>query len=135
MDRATSIKENDFAARMDWCVLDYESANHNPIAVVNGDESRNVLYQPVEPGTRLSLDASQSSDPDGDDITFQWWIYPEAGTYVGKMRIFDAETHTVGIVIPSDLRDKEIHVMLTVRDTGKPPLTSYRRIVLRGLAK
>ena len=28
--------QNDFAARMTWSVADYAHANHNPIAVVNG---------------------------------------------------------------------------------------------------
>ena len=29
--------QNDFAARMDWCVQPYTEANHHPVAVVNGD--------------------------------------------------------------------------------------------------
>jgi hypothetical protein len=33
--------QNDFAARMNWCVTtDFTNANHNPIAVLNGDHTK-----------------------------------------------------------------------------------------------
>ena len=31
---------NDFRARMDWCVQSYEEANHNPVAVLDGDATK-----------------------------------------------------------------------------------------------
>ena len=37
--------QHDFAARMDWCVNDFEKANHNPVAVLNGDQTKQVLYR------------------------------------------------------------------------------------------
>lgn len=36
--------QHDFAARMDWCVADrFAEANHNPVVVLNGDRTKNVL--------------------------------------------------------------------------------------------
>ena len=44
--------QHDFAARMDWCVTDdFRKANHNPIAILNGDTTR----------TRCSLRPSRAT--------------------------------------------------------------------------
>ncbi len=32
--------------------------------------------------------------------------------------------------VPADAARKTIHVVLTLRDKGSPPLTSYRRVVI-----
>jgi hypothetical protein len=122
--------QNDFAARMDWCIKDFENANHNPIAIVNEDKSKDVLYVEVEPGLNYALDASKSSDPDGNDLSYQWWIYREAGTYDKHINIINPATQKANIIMPEDAGGKEIHVILTLRDNGNPQLTSYRRIVL-----
>jgi hypothetical protein len=50
--------QNEFQARMDWCVQSYAEANHKPRAVVNGDHSRRVLPISAAPGETIELDAS-----------------------------------------------------------------------------
>lgn len=45
--------QNEFEARMDWCVKDLRGANHQPTAVCNGDSSRQVLPRDVRPGQIL----------------------------------------------------------------------------------
>ena len=41
--RAVAL-QHDFAARLDWCVADeFQKANHNPIAVLNGDPRQSHL--------------------------------------------------------------------------------------------
>ena len=45
----------------------------------------------AEPGATLFLDATGSSDPDGDAIIPSWFIYPEAGTYAGAVKLTEIE--------------------------------------------
>ena len=54
---------------------DYSQANHQPqVEVLEG----NQLF--VKAGDNIELHA-KASDPDGDDLTYRWWEYSEAGTY------------------------------------------------------
>jgi len=122
--------QSDFQARMDWCVESYSEANHNPVAIVNSDSSRNPLRISAAPGDVVSLDASGSSDPDGDGLSFKWWVYMEAGTYESTVSITDNTSIQASLQIPSDAAGKTIHVILEVKDDGSPPLTSYRRVII-----
>lgn len=123
--------QHDFAARMDWCVEKFDDANHNPIAVLNGDKTKQVLYQTLPAGTSIELDAAGSSDPDGDGLSYDWWIYQEAGTYDKLIEIQGASSSKARIAIPADATGKTIHVVLTLHDSGVPRLASYRRLVIR----
>jgi len=124
--------QHDFAARMDWCVRDYANANHNPIAVVNGDKTTNVLLVHAKTDEGFSLDAAGTSDPDGDQLSYQWWVYPEPGTYAGNVTVEDASSRQATLHVPSDATNKTIHVILEVIDNGSPRLRSYRRVVITG---
>lgn len=122
---------NDFKARMDWCVTEYDQANHNPIAVFMGDENRAVCRLEASAGETFPLDASGSRDPDGDQLTFKWEIYPEAGTYEGDVSLQATDQPVAEVTIPNDAAGKQIHVILSVTDTSRiAPLTSYRRVVI-----
>ncbi len=122
--------QNDFAARMDWCVKPYSQANHNPVAVVNGDKSRGLIEVEASAGTDLKLDASSSTDPDGNRLSYSWWAYVEAGSYKPAIAIDNAATSMPVVHVPKDAAGKNFHVILTLTDNGTPPLTSYRRIVV-----
>lgn len=66
----------DFAARMQWSVEpDYAQNNHHPVAVVNDTCSFEPLELHYTLGESVVLDASASYDPDGDDISFDWFHY------------------------------------------------------------
>ena len=71
--------QNDFAARMDWCVKPWNEANHQPHPIVNGDNSRRPLRIQAERGEEVVLDARRSTDPDGDRLTMDWSVYHEPG--------------------------------------------------------
>ena len=127
----------DFQARMDWCVADYEHANHHPVAVFCGDENRTVVRLKVASGEKVKLDASGSFDPDtrlrdlAEDLAFTWSTYPEAGTYPGAVTVQGADQAVAETTIPKDAKSKQIHVILQVTDKDpEVPLTSYRRIVM-----
>ncbi len=63
---------NDFKTRMDWCVVPFENANHNPVAAFNGDQTEKIHFLKAAPGETVTLDAIASIDPDGDDLVFSW---------------------------------------------------------------
>jgi hypothetical protein len=77
--------QNEFRARMDWCVQPPQSANHRPHAVLARDRSGRVLELEARTGEVVRLTAAGSRDPDGDDLAFRWWVYSEAGSYRGEV--------------------------------------------------
>lgn len=122
---------NDFQARMDWCVKEYKDANHHPVAAFRGDLSDATVRLEARPGVRIPLDASASKDPDNDQLSFRWFVYDEAGTYPGRIQIPRATEKITEVVIPKDASGKQIHVILEVRDRN--PIVSlfdYRRVVI-----
>lgn len=122
--------QNDFQARLDWCVKTPEEANHQPVAVVNGDASRRVLHLPSQAGSPVRLTAQGTTDPDDDRLTYRWWIYREAGTCQFDVRVDSADDASVLVQVPEQASGTNIHVVLEAVDEGTPPLTSYRRVVL-----
>lgn len=134
---------NDFRARMDWCVLPFGEANHNPIAVLNGDSSDQILIEKrTTPGTTIQLNAGGSSDPDDDELYYRWWHYREAGTYSNSVTIQQPHVSNTTFVVPEDAQPgDEIHIILEVRDHRQEmaspdsddyiPLTDYRRLVIQ----
>ncbi len=127
---------NDFRARMDWCVKPFGQANHNPVAAVNGDTTNTILHMQAMPGAEMSFDASASTDPDGDKLAFDWWIYPEAGTYKNSIPVSQPKNPSTAITIPKDALGKEIHLILEVRDESPIiPMYAYRRIVINVVEK
>jgi len=118
--------QNDFRARMDWCVNDRSQANHPPRVVVLGPPLRDV-----RPGQRVELDARQSTDPDGDVCHWSWEYYPEPGTLQADLGIEGADRPTASVTVPSVQHAADAHLICTVRDTGSPPLARYARVILR----
>jgi hypothetical protein len=135
LSRWAADLQNDFRARLEWCVKPPGGANHSPAAVVNGSKGRGVLHLTAAPGSEVKLDAAGSTDPDGDALSYEWFVYPEPGTYRGVVRVEGASTSRATVRVPDDAAGKVIHVVLRVRDGGKPALAAYRRIVLTGKAK
>lgn len=115
-----------FQARMDWCVATkYQDANHAPIVNVKG--KRDIT---IKSGKKILLDASASSDPDGNDIQFNWWQYKDAGSYNGSVELQDSENATISFVAPEVSKPETIHMILKVTDQGSPVLDSYERIII-----
>lgn len=121
---------NDFKCRMDWCKQPFEAANHNPVASVNGDNSDQIIVTKVKAGVIVELDATMSSDPDNDPLVFNWFYYPEAGTYPKNVSISGKGKSKVKVKIPTDATGSEIHVVLELRDKNAiAAMYDYRRIV------
>lgn len=116
--------QNDFAARMDWSVA--ADANHPPVAALHREHDRTLCA-----GESVALDASPSSDPDGDRLDFEWIHYPEAGTFRGELRVHATGPGSARVEVRSVDAPGDAHVILRLRDRGAPPLARYLRIRLR----
>ncbi|MBN7817718.1 DUF1593 domain-containing protein [Algoriphagus pacificus] len=114
--------QQDFAARADWCVMDYADANHSPIVKAVGSNQVNA-----KAGESLTLQV-ETSDPDGDELETKFWIYQEVGTYLGDATLsVDGNQVTVSLD-PSSLG--QLHVIAEVTDNGVHPMTRYQRFVV-----
>jgi hypothetical protein len=122
--------QNDFRARLDWCVKPAKEANHPPKVVVNGIDGSEVIHLMPVVGTEVKLDAGGTIDPDGDRLNYAWFVYPEAGTYPETLRIEGSASSTATVHVTAEAAGKEIHIVLAVTDSGRPPLTRYRRVVI-----
>lgn len=117
--------QSDFAARADWCIKNYEDANHAPVV-----ELKHKMELTAKPNKKLKLKAS-ATDPDGDTLTYRWWQYKEAGTYQGTVEIKKNNTLKAVCQVPVDIKKGEtIHVILEVTDNGEHPMTRYQRAIL-----
>ncbi len=129
--------QNDFAARMDWTIKPVKEANHPPVPLL-----AHPLRLTAQPGQRIELDASPSTDPDGDALSYHWFYYHEAGTFPVssarsgnpiEIRNFDQprasfQVPTARVMAPGT---GELHVLLALTDHGTPRLTRYARILIQ----
>lgn len=118
--------QNDFAARMDWCTMSYEKANHPPVPVLTHPKQITV-----KSGEGFTLDAFDTTDPDGDNFSFLWFNYPEAGTYKERIKVNGAENvHVAYFTAPNVKKEETAHFILKVTDKGKPALSRYKRVIV-----
>ena len=123
--------QHDFAARMDWCATDdYAQANHNPIAVANGDTTRAVIRLHANGRRRIPLHAAGSHDPDGDSLSIRWWIYHEASSCKGAFLSRETGEATEVCLPEGAAPQGDVHIILQLNDNGTPNLYAYRRIIL-----
>jgi hypothetical protein len=111
---------------MEWCVKDYAHANHPPVVKVAGESRR-----AVRAGESIELDASSSSDADGQRLRYEWIVYPEASGYRGPApEAANATSARATLTVPREAAGQSIHVIAEGTDDGSPPLTRYARVVL-----
>lgn len=124
--------QHDFAARIDWTISDVKEANHPPVPQIEEKES----YK-VNTGSSISFDASGSTDPDGDQLTYNWIHYPEPGNYHNvnwrPLKFEGTQTSKLKMIVPDYVKietPQTTHLILEVTDNGNPSLTRYKRIIV-----
>ncbi|MGA4644309.1 nucleoside hydrolase-like domain-containing protein [Limisphaera sp. 4302-co] len=134
--RWRSAYQNDFAARMDWTVRSYKEANHPPVPRL-GHPDRLVARR----GERVDLSAEGTTDPDGDAVSYEWFYYPEPGTFTVSsavsgqpVEIRNFDQPRAWFVVPTRRvmppGTGTMHIILAVTDHGEPRLTRYKRVIV-----
>jgi hypothetical protein len=132
LKRWVNDAKSSFENRLNYSLKNPEDVNHEPVVVVNGKKENDVQTIIVKPDKTINLDASKSFDADGDKLNFNWFVYREAGNYQGEFNIENPSSAKQKLVVPNDIKGKEIHIILEVKDNGTPALVSYRRFILKG---
>ncbi|SMF58598.1 Protein of unknown function [Alteromonadaceae bacterium Bs31] len=118
--------QNDFAARMDWTIKPFKEANHPPKPVLSHADKLHV-----KSGEYFHLNARNSTDPDGDNLSYLWFHYPEAGSYKELISISGAEnSQGVNILAPDVEKEESAHFILKLTDKGSPALSRYKRVIV-----
>lgn len=124
---------NDWAARADWCVAgNYEDANHQPVVWTTTTDVTLARGETVELN-------GFAEDPDGDDLTFNWWVYKDACAYSGAyLPSLDVWAHGVAsttFTMPDDAEEGDyFNLVLEVTDNGEPALTRYAQVIITAAA-
>ena len=118
--------QHDFAARMNWCTKSFEETNHAPHPILSHPERITVRS-----GENFTLDAHETTDPDGDSFSFLWFNYPEAGSYNKTIKVNGAENvHVAHFTAPKVHKEETAHFILKITDRGTPNLSSYKRVIV-----
>ncbi len=120
--------QRDFAARMDWCTQTYAEANHPPVPALAHPEEFTVRS-----GELFTLNAAGTTDPDGDNLSYWWFQYPEAGT-LDELISFAPRAENLyrvhSILAPEVDQPETTHFILKVTDKGTPAISRYKRVIV-----
>ncbi len=129
--RWSDATTSSFLNRLNYSIKEPEHINHEPVIVLE-DHTELIINIKADNGATIVLDATESFDPDNDDLHFKWYPYPEASSYKKEFSIKDSNKPKIQFNLPSDLNEQKIHIILEVSDSDTHPLTSYRRIIIQG---
>lgn len=117
---------NDFIARIEWA--EKGSGNKNPIVIVNNQPGLASIHINAHVNDVIKLDASNSYDPDNENLSFTWWQQPEIGDQL--LSIDGSQQPKASVAIPSSANGKDFHIICEVHDDGPYQLVAYRRVII-----
>jgi len=134
--RWRSAYQNDFAARIDWTTKPYNQANHPPVVKI-----ANQIEITAKRGDVVNLSAEGTTDPDGDELSYEWFHYGEVGSFTissarsgQALEIENFDQQQASFTIPSRRvmppGTGTMHLILAVTDKGTPALTRYGRVIV-----
>jgi len=116
---------------MDWTISkEFDAANHNPVAILNGDQSKKIVQIKLSPGETASLSAKGSLDPDGDNFSATWYIYEEAGNSKALGQLSKTTGSNTEFSADQQSGEGNVHIIMELEDEGTPTLVSYRRAII-----
>ncbi len=111
---------------MNWTIKSYKETNHPPVPALGHPGEITV-----KSGERFTLDASGTTDPDGDNLSYLWIQYIEPGTIQKSIRFASAENlYKAVLIAPVVEKNETTHFILKVTDKGKPGLSRYKRVIV-----
>ena len=118
-DSGRIVGRGTFNDQPQWFILDLGGANSSPVANAGTDQS-------AQCGGQVTLDGTQSSDPDGDALSYQW---SEGAMVLGSgptltVTLGDG-THTITLTVtdPCGDSDQDTVVIQVSGDTTPPTIT------------
>lgn len=119
--------QEEWAARADWCVSDYDSYNHAPIVSVTESDVSAAAGEYVELNAVIS-------DPDGDTYTAYWTVDEYGSTYSGDSRnlqVWGPISESTSFTIPQDAQAGDRFIItLQVKDHADAPMTRYAQVIV-----
>ena len=79
------------------------------------------------PSAKPFMTAIVTFDPEGDSLTFDWWVQKEISSPV---EIANPSAKIITVTIPENAAGKT-HIVCEVHDNGAFNLVAYRRVVIR----
>lgn len=123
--------KHSFENRLNYSLMNPDEVNHEPVPIVNGHGNDEISVLESKPGAIIQLDASGSYDPDKDQISYNWYFYPQASTIKDIPVIEDYSVEKLKIQIPGNINSGSLHLILEVTDAGTPSLKSYKRFIIK----
>jgi hypothetical protein len=97
-----------------------DNCNDPPIADAGSDQ---IVEQTSFAGTEVTLDASGSSDPDGDSLTYTWTWNGGSTNGVNPTVTLPSGTHIITLIVSDGVETDSDEVVITIQDTTPPEIT------------
>lgn len=126
-DSGRIIGTGTYNGQAQWFIFDLSGGNNPPVAAAGPDQSTGC-------SDVATLDGTQSNDPDGDALTYEW---SENGTVLGTNSTLTASfpigTHTITLRVSDPCGDSsQDTVIVSVGDTTPPTLTCPGNVTSSG---